>query len=192
MKQRRRRKWVKITVTALLLVATLIILSAVGHNIAMKRMYSLEYQSFVELHSSAYEVEASLVFAVIRCESSFDPEAKSLAGARGLMQLTEETFYDVRKMLGDGEEITYDSHWNDPDINIKYGTKYISFLIKYYDGDIVAALAAYNAGLGNVNDWLGADERLEIGEIEFPETEAYVNKVLESQKNYKKLLKEGE
>ncbi len=189
MKRRRKSKCVKITVIEFLTVAALIILAAVGHNIAMKQMYSTEYKNLVELHSSAYDVDASLVFAIIRCESGFDPEAKSSAGARGLMQLTEETFYDVRKMLDDGEEITYEAHWNDPDINIKYGTKYISFLIKYYNGDKVAALAAYNAGLGNVNGWLGADKRLDFGEIEFTETEDYVKKVLESQKNYTKLLK---
>ncbi len=189
---KRKRRGVRKFITALLVVSALVILALVGHNIAMKNMYPIKYQNFAEAHASAFDVESTLVLAVIRCESSFNPEAVSSVGAKGLMQLTEETFYDVRKMLGDGDEITYETHWNDPDTNIKYGTKYISFLMKYYNGDKTAALAAYNAGLGNVNDWLGADKRLDLDEIEFPETKDYVQKVFESQNNYKKLLEKGE
>lgn len=189
---KRKRNVSRKIVAMLLTVAALVVLGIVGYNIALEETYPVEYKNIAELHASAYDVDASLVLAIIRCESSFNPEAESAAGAKGLMQLTEETFYDVRKMIGDGEEITYESHWKDPDTNIKYGTKYISFLLKYYDGDTVSALAAYNAGMSNVNDWLGANKQLEISKIEFPETEDYVNKVLEAQRYYEKQLHRGE
>ena len=189
----KRKRNISRKITAMLLtVAALVILGVVGYNIALKETYPVKYKNLAELHASAYDVDTSLVLAIIRCESSFDPEAESSAGAKGLMQLTEETFYDVREMLDDGEEITYESHWKDPDTNIKYGTKYISFLLDYYDGDTVSALAAYNAGMGNVNNWLGADKQLEINKIGFEETEDYVNKVLEAQKYYDKQLQKGE
>ena len=188
-KRKRKRKPFRKIICVLLVLTALIILGVVGYNIALERMHPIKYQNIAQAHASAYDVDVELVLAIIRCESDFDPEAKSNAGAKGLMQLTEETFYDVRKMVGDGEDITYESHWNDPQTNIKYGTKYISFLIEYYKGDKIAALAAYNAGLKNVNDWLGADKQLQIDEIEFSETEDYVKKVLESEINYKELLK---
>lgn len=188
-KYKRKRKPFRKIICVLLVLTALIILGVVGYNIALERMHPIKYQNIAEAHASAYDVDVELVLAIIRCESDFDPEAKSNAGAKGLMQLTEETFYDVRKMVDDGEDITYESYWNDPQTNIKYGTKYISFLIEYYKGDKIAALAAYNAGLKNVNGWLGADKQLQISEIEFSETEDYVKKVLESEENYKKILK---
>ncbi len=186
--KRKRNPFRKIMAVLLVLTA-FVILGVVGYNIALERMHPIKYQNIAEAHASAYDVDVSLVLAIIRCESGFDSEAQSFVGAKGLMQLTEETFYDVRKMVDDGDEITYELYWNDPETNIKYGTKYISFLIKYYQGDKIAALAAYNAGLGNVNDWLGADKQLQISEIEFSETKDYVKKVLESEENYKKVLK---
>lgn len=188
-KRKRKNKPFRKIIAVLLALTALIILGVVGYNIALERMHPIKYQNIAEAHASAYDVDVELVLAIIRCESDFDPEAESFAGAKGLMQLTEETFYDVRKMVDDGEDITYESYWNDPETNIKYGTKYISFLIEYYKGDKIAALAAYNAGLKNVNDWLGADKQLQISEIEFSETEDYVKKVLESEENYKELLK---
>ena len=71
----------------------------------------------------------------------------------------------------------------DPELNIRYGTFYLAHLIEMYDGDLVAALAAYNAGPGNADEWGGASMTIE--DITFPETEAYVKKVLEKQREYK-------
>ena len=165
----------------------LVILGLAGYNIALKYMYPMKYTDYIDTYAEEYGVSPVLVLAVIKCESDFDKDARSSADARGLMQLTEETFFDVRKMVGDGDEYAFADCWNNPEINIKYGTKYLSFLLELYDGDKTAAIAAYNAGLGNVNGWMGEDGKLQTDEIVFPETEAYVEKVLEAEKHYNSL-----
>ena len=72
---------------------------------------------------------------------------------------------------------------SDPEINIRYGTYLLRELLDRYDGDVVAALAAYNAGPGNVDKWGGSD--LSVEEIPFPETRAYVEEVLDKQRAYR-------
>ncbi len=167
-------------------VIILVILGFVGYNIAMKYMYPIKYQSQVETYAREYNIEKSLVFAVIKCESGFDKNAQSGAGAKGLMQLTEETFRDVSKILNDGQQDRYTELWSDADTNIKYGTRYLRYLFDMFNEDKTAVLAAYNAGLGNVKRWMGEDEKLQLSEIEFKETREYVEKVLDAQKQYKK------
>lgn len=165
---------------------TLIILALVGHNIATRYTEPpVEYLDIIIRYSQEYTVDKTLIQAVIQCESSYDPDAVSPVGACGLMQLTEETFYDVRKMVNDSDEITFDTHSFDPEINIKYGTKYLSYLSIIYDGDIYKVLAAYNAGMGNVNAWIDENNTLKIENIEFPETKDYVEKVLKTQQKYR-------
>ena len=168
-------------------VAIVVIIAVAGYNIYLKASHPTEFNGFVEYYCDEYNVDIALVMAVIKCESGYNKDAQSDAGAKGLMQLTEETFYDVHKMVDDSEEITYETHWNDTETNIKYGTKYISYLFRLFDGDKTAVLAAYNAGMGNVRQWMGDDNLLTISEIRFPETKDYVEKVLKAEETYKKL-----
>lgn len=168
----------------LCLVVMLVILSIAGYNIAMRYIYPLEMTDYVEKYSEEFGVDQSLVYAIIKCESGFEPGAKSSAGAVGLMQLTEETFNDVRKMVGDGEEYTFSEDATDPEINVKYGTRYLKFLLEFFDGDKVAAIAAYNAGMGNVQEWMDGKPTLNVEDIEFEETENYVKKVLTAEQKY--------
>ena len=100
------------------------------------------------------------------------------------MQLTEPTFKEIsNQRLKEG----LDSGMRyDPETNIRYGTYYLSYLYARY-GDWDTALAAYNGGLGNVDDWMGEDEKLTLNEIEFRETKNYVKKVNRTMKKYKKL-----
>lgn len=165
------------------------ILGIVGYNIVMKKLHPIKYSEQIMQYSNEFGVEPSLVAAVIKCESSFNPSAVSAADARGLMQLTEETFTDVGKMLKDDEDVTFQKHWNNADTNIRYGTRYLKFLLDMFDGDVMAAVAAYNAGLGNVRNWMGEDDKLSKEEIEFEETFNYVDKVLSAEKYYGKQLK---
>lgn len=177
-------KTVRKIIIAFVCVVIVGILGFVGYNIALKYMYPIKYQSQVETYAREFNVEKSLVFAVIKCESDFNKNAESSAGAKGLMQLTEETFYDVSKILKDGQQDKYTELWNDADTNIKYGTRYLKYLFDMFNGDKTAVLAAYNAGLGNVKQWMGEDQKLQRSEIAFPETKEYVEKVLETQKHY--------
>jgi soluble lytic murein transglycosylase len=97
------------------------------------------------------------------------------------MQITPATANDIERLSG-GTSFELED-LSDPDINIRYGTFYLAHLLDIYDGDVVAALAAYNAGPGNAERW-GASE-MTIDDITYPETKAYVQKVLEKQREYR-------
>jgi soluble lytic murein transglycosylase len=97
------------------------------------------------------------------------------------MQITPETA-DTIETLSGGETFVYDD-LADPDLNIRYGTFYLRHLLDRFDGNEIAALAAYNGGPENVAAWGGA--ALELDDIAFPETRAYVEQVLEKREQYR-------
>lgn len=97
------------------------------------------------------------------------------------MQITPDTADTIEKLSG-GETFVYED-LADPELNIRYGTYFLRYLLDRYDGDVVAALAAYNAGIGNADAWGGAG--MELGDIEFPETYDYVKDVLERRREYR-------
>ena len=143
-----------------------------------------EYSGYVEKYSGEFGVPEDIVWAVIKTESGFDASAVSGAGAVGLMQLTESTFNEIsNQRLKDG----FDAGMRyDPATNIRYGTYYLSYLHARY-GDWDTALAAYNAGLGNVDEWLGDSGKINVKNIPFKETKDYVKKVNKAQEKYKEL-----
>ena len=113
---------------------------------------------------------------MIYTESKFDASARSDAGAIGLMQLLPETAKGIALRTG-GDRFVVDDLL-DPEINVRYGSWYLRNLIDRYD-DVRTALAAYHAGQGNVDEW----RREGVG-IQFPETRAYVARVLDAQRVY--------
>ena len=128
----------------------------------------------------------TLAHAIMRQESQFDPQAVSHAGARGLMQLMPGTAREVSGKLG----LAYrqSSLNSDTDYNIRLGSSYIDQMLRYFGGNYVLAIAAYNAGPGNVNKWLrangdprqGVDVITWIENIPIYETKNYVQRVLEN------------
>ena len=152
--------------------------------------YQQKYTDQVERYSAEFGVEESLVYAVIRTESGFRPEVESAAGAVGLMQLMPSTFDWLQTSL-DGEVIYTADRLSDPDINIRYGTYFISYLIQRY-GDLDTACAAYNAGVASVDSWLSdpnySPDGVTLSEIPYKETERYVEKVKSAKAIYDKLL----
>lgn len=140
----------------------------------------LKHEDIIRQQSVEKEVDAALIAAVIFRESRFRDQT-SEAGARGLMQITPSTAHEIERLSG-GTEFELED-LADPDINIRYGTFYLAWLLDIYDDDVVAALAAYNAGPGNAEAWGGST--MTIDDIEFPETEEYVKGVLEKQREYR-------
>ena len=118
-----------------------------------------------------------LLAAVIYRESKFDSDARSSSGAIGLMQLLPDTAQGIAELTG-GRRFKVDDLY-DPEINVRYGSFYLRRLLRKYENRRLA-LAAYNAGQANVDQWLAEGRE----EIPFPETEEFVDNVLETREIY--------
>lgn len=140
----------------------------------------LRHEDVIRQQSREKDVDAALIAAVIYAESKFEDRTSS-AGARGLMQITPQAAADIERHSGG---TTFElGDLADPELNIRYGTFLLRELLDRYDGDVVAVLAAYNAGPTNAERWGGSE--LTIEAIPFPETRAYVEDVLEKQSAYR-------
>jgi soluble lytic murein transglycosylase len=138
--------------------------------------YPLRYETIVRAHARNYDLPPALLAAVIYTESKFDADARSGAGAVGLMQLLPDTARGIAARTG-GDGFV-ESDLLDPEINVRYGSWYLRHLLDRYH-DVPTALAAYHAGEGNVDEW----RRDGVG-IRFPETRHYVQKVLDAREVY--------
>ena len=136
----------------------------------LRARYPLEYEHIVRGHARNYDLDPALLAAVIYAESRFDPDVESSAGAVGLMQLLPETAKGIAVRTGGARFVVSDLR--NPEINVRYGSWYLSHLRTRYDGDMRLALAAYHAGQGNVDEWLARGSG-----IVFPETQDYVEEV---------------
>ena len=151
-----------------------------------KPLYPIDYEAYVKQSSISHNLDPYLVCAVIKSESNWDPEAESTQGARGLMQLMPETAQDMIALgLVDGSEYSADN-LNDPATNIEFGCAYFSYLLTYFICLTDSAIAAYNAGMGNVDGWAQQDTSLHNA-ITFPETQAYLIRVNNAWVRYKTL-----
>jgi soluble lytic murein transglycosylase len=139
--------------------------------------YPLDYASIVRTHARNYELDPAMLAAVIYTESRFNPDARSGAGALGLMQLLPETARGIAVRTGGRSFVTDDLF--EPEINVRYGAWYLRNLLRKYDDERLA-LAAYHAGQGNVDSWIAQG----VG-IQFPETRAYVEHVLAAEGVYR-------
>ena len=149
--------------------------------------YPKGFEEYVEKYASQYGVPEYLVYAVIKTESDFESGAVSEAGAVGLMQMMPDTFNWLTTIT---KEKLDTGLLYDPETNIKYGTYYLSYLyLKYGAWDTV--YAAYNAGEGNVDMWLGEsineDGAKKLDSIPYPETASYVKKVNKAAEIYDRL-----
>lgn len=127
------------------------------------------YKKPIQIYSRIYNVDEELIHAIVKQESCFNEGAHSRVGAIGLMQLMPQTALGLR----------INDPWN-PEHNIQGGVKYIAKMLERFDGNYKLAIAAYNAGPGNVNKYNGIPP--------FNETRNYVKKVYAE---YKRLKKEG-
>jgi soluble lytic murein transglycosylase len=183
MKRRRRRRRRLIAGGAAVAAAATVVfllLSGVIDRAIQELTLPLHHEDIIRQQAREKQVDASLIAAVIYAESKFSDRTSS-AGARGLMQITPEAANEIERHSGGTTFKLKDL--GDPEINIRYGTYLLRELLDRYDGDVVAALAAYNAGPGNVDKWGGGD--LSVEGIPFPETRAYVEEVLDKQRAYR-------
>jgi soluble lytic murein transglycosylase len=154
--------------------------------------HPVPFRDVVARHAAQSRLRQDLVYAVMRAESSFSPSVVSPAGAVGLMQLMPTT----AKMMQPRSPLkNVTNQLTIPDYNIFLGTRHLRDLLDQYKGDEVLAVAAYNAGAGNVNRWvktIGTDDREAfIEQIPFAETRAYVKKVLAGAAIYRGLYGKG-
>jgi soluble lytic murein transglycosylase len=141
----------------------------------------LRHDDIIRQQAAEKNLDPALIAAVIYEESKFREGERSSAGALGLMQVTPRTAHLIARLSGGSSFTTRDLE--DPEVNIRYGSYYLRYLLDRYRGNEVAALAAYNAGVGNVDSWGGSD--LTVAAIRFAETRAYVDQVLQRRGEYR-------
>jgi soluble lytic murein transglycosylase len=146
----------------------------------------IAHEDIIRQQAAEKHLDPALIAAVIYAESKFDPRPSS-AGAEGLMQLMPQTAEFLARRSG-GTAFT-PGDLATPQVNISYGAYYLRYLLDHYGGQEMLAVAAYNAGMTNVDRWVAdaraAGQQLTVGEIPFPETRAYVEKVLQAQRDYR-------
>ena len=166
-----------LTVAGFLLVA--VVLFFLLQEPIKEQLYPQKYGQLVERYAQQNELEPTLVYAVIYTESRFRPDAESNVGARGLMQLTEETFDWVKYRLDEPKEVTFDAMY-DPETNIRYGSYLLGYLNKEL-GNQKNTLCAYHAGMNIVKKWLADKEYslngTDLDKIPYKDTAHYVDKV---------------
>ena len=140
----------------------------------------LRHEDIIRQQAADKDVDASLIAAVIYAESRYRDQT-SHAGARGLMQITPETAREIERLSGGTTFKLADLA--DPEINIRYGTFYLDAMLDRFDGNEVAALAAYNAGPSQAERWGGAE--LTVEDIPLEETQGYVADVLDKRRAYR-------
>jgi soluble lytic murein transglycosylase len=172
-----------LVVLAALGVAIALIITQLDVGQAIKEVtLPLRHDDIIRQQAAEKGLDPALIAAVINAESGFDPHARSSAGARGLMQVTPETAQAIADESGG---VTFEvGDLDDPQINISYGAYHLRELLDSYGGNEIAALAAYNAGSGNVDEWGGAS--IGLDQIRFPETRAYVENVLSKRDEYRR------
>lgn len=184
---RRRR----LVVATLIGVAALVILIPMAMPLFRKAVNDLTlplaYSDVIREQAVEKHLDPGLIAGVIYAETKFDPRPSS-AGAEGLMQILPQTAEFLARRSG--ATTFHVSDLGTPSVNIAYGSYYLRYLLDRYGGQNVLALAAYNAGETNVDRWV-ADLRQEgrpltISEIPFPQTQAYVEKVLRAQQQYRR------
>lgn len=188
------RRWVKWLIL-LLLIVVLAVGFLMGNRNYQEMIYPKKYTELVEQYAAQYQVDENLIYAVIKTESGFQPDAVSENNAKGLMQITEDTFHWIGTKLdgNESEQYVHDDLFR-PEVNLQYGVFLLSYLIEEF-GDYRVVLSAYHAGRGAANQWLQNQEYSSDGRtlqvIPYADTDHYVKKVMKNYQNYQKLYGEN-
>lgn len=177
-------------VVALIILALLLPTLQFTIDYVAKWWYPLKYEDTITAVAKEFDLDPSLVYAVIHTESKFDPNALSSANAKGLMQITDATYRWAQKRAGEKESTPDDLF--DPKFNIRCGA-YILVLLSEQFENTETVLAAYNAGQGRVREWLDnpdySSDGVTLSHIPYQETAEYIRRVLKTQQRYQQIYK---
>lgn len=156
-------------------------------RLVVETIYPRQYDELVEENASAFDIDEALLYAVIKTESGFDKDAVSSVGAKGLTQITPDTFIWLQTKTGEDYE---EDALFEPEISVYYGAYFLNMLLDEFD-NIETALAAYHAGRGIVNEWLEDPELsldgVVLEKIPYEDTAGYVKKVMKNIERYEKI-----
>ena len=157
---------------------------------ADRLLYPRKYSRQVEQWAAEYDLDPLLVYAFIRTESGFDPAATSSVEARGLMQMTEETFIWLRSKIAPDEGLLF-ANLYDPETSIRFGCYYLHLCMERYNGDVATAAAAYHSGWGTVDALLQMEEHSADGEtlqgFPYNQMNHYVKKITSCYARYQRI-----
>lgn len=163
------------------------------HNADWKLLYPYAYRDVLDVMAQSSGVDPFLVLGVMRAESVYDLDARSIVGARGLMQIMPFTAIRIARVMNDSRFTLKDLPR--PELNIGYGAFYLKMLLDYYKGNPFLAIAAYNGGPVSVDRWVSRFGDLEIDEfvetIPFRETRRYVKTVFKNYNQYKNIWQQS-
>lgn len=187
MSENRNVNKLKLISLLLILSVVLIIIVVNAVKLGVQTVYPRQYAELVEENAKDFEIDPSLLYALIETESGFDKNAVSSVGAKGLTQITPETFQWLQTKTGESYE---ENALFVPEISVYYGAFFLNMLLEEFD-NTETALAAYHAGRGKVNEWL-ADPRISpdgeaLENIPYEDTAGYVKKVVKIKERYQKI-----
>ena len=184
-KRRKKSKAPLIIAIVVVAAALLTVGGFFAYNEYLHNAYPIKYQNYVEKYAAQNQLDKYFVYAVIKTESGFDPWAESNVGARGLMQIMEDTFDWIKFKMDDDDAVYYDMY--DAETNIRYGCMLLGYLMDEF-GSVEVAAAAYHAGRGNVNNWLEdkrySSDGVHLDTIPISDTAHYVNKITKAMDKY--------
>ena len=181
----RRRRTLAFLALALVAVGAIVWFGP-GQKALRELTLPLRHEDVIRQQAREKRLDPALVAAVIYQETKFRPRT-SAAGAEGLMQILPSTAQFLARRTGGIKFVASDL--GTPQVNISYGCYYLRYLTDHYGGNLTLAIAAYNAGLSNVDGWVtrvGGAKRFKVSDIPFPETRAYVDSVREHRREYRK------
>lgn len=183
----RKKNIAQLSGLLLILLAVLCIIIYSCVSLVIQAIYPVQYTELVEANADEFGIEKELLYALIKTESGFDKNAVSSVGAKGLTQITPDTFQWLQTKTGEtyGEDALFE-----PEISVYYGAYFLRMLLDEF-GDTETALAAYHAGRGKVNEWL-ADPRYSadgetLDKIPYEDTSGYVKKVVRNCEHYRRI-----
>lgn len=155
--RRRKKKHIRRLILLVLAVLLALVVLPRTWDGVERMLYPRKYEALVDQWAETYDLDPLLVDAFIRTESGFDPQATSTVDARGLMQMTEETFIWLRSKIAPDEGLTFADLY-DPEVSIRFGCYYLHLCLTRYNGDVATAAAAYHSGWGTVDNLLQMEE----------------------------------